>query len=403
LAEQALNRKLTPAGVSSYWTAQAFGFIQSQPVRWLQLLTRKFALACNAVEVMDTEDQYTHARWSWPLRIFGRVWHFGFVLPLAVLGLMTTWPQRERMALLYFMLAGYVASLVIFYIMGRYRLPLIPVLLVFSAAGVTQVRDFWQRSPRLVRVGATVTLLAIAVFANWPLLNRPIMGAATFDALGTALRKMGRSEEAVTHYQEALRINPDSDEAHNNMGVALSDQGRFNEAVAHYKEALRIKPDYAAVHNNWGNALVGLRRPQEALAHYQEACRIMPDFDEAHNNWGHALQGLGRPREAVTHYQQALRINPDFALAHYNWGYVLVQQGRLEEAVSQFQDGLRVDPDNAVPHYNLAVVLVMQGRLPDAIEHLRHALRLEPDYRDARHKLREVQTLLQQDSEPRRP
>ena len=50
--------------------------------------------------------------------------------------------------------------------------------------------------------------------------------------------------EAIGHYEQALRINPDYGEAHYNLGVALEKLDRRPEAVAHYQQALKLQPDF---------------------------------------------------------------------------------------------------------------------------------------------------------------
>ena len=66
---------------------------------------------------------------------------------------------------------------------------------------------------------------------------------------------MGKLEEAIAEYREALRLKPDYPEAHANLGNALKDQGKLDEAITECREALRLKPDYAEAHYNLGNAL----------------------------------------------------------------------------------------------------------------------------------------------------
>jgi Tfp pilus assembly protein PilF len=61
---------------------------------------------------------------------------------------------------------------------------------------------------------------------------------------------MGLLQEAVKHYSEALRINPEDAEVHNNLGVTLYAEGRYQEAMHHYSEAVRIKPGYADARRN---------------------------------------------------------------------------------------------------------------------------------------------------------
>ncbi len=57
--------------------------------------------------------------------------------------------------------------------------------------------------------------------------------------------QIGQREEAIEHFQQALRIRPDYAEAHYNLGLAFTQLGRIDQAIAHYQQALRINPDYA--------------------------------------------------------------------------------------------------------------------------------------------------------------
>ena len=68
--------------------------------------------------------------------------------------------------------------------------------------------------------------------------------------LGAALASEVKLDEAIRHYQEALRLKPDRAEAHNNLGTAFYQQGRTGEAIRQFQEALRLKPDYAEARKN---------------------------------------------------------------------------------------------------------------------------------------------------------
>jgi tetratricopeptide (TPR) repeat protein len=60
-------------------------------------------------------------------------------------------------------------------------------------------------------------------------------------------------------------------------------EGRLEEAIGHYEQALRIKPGYAEAHYNLGNALIQAGKVQEAIHHYEQALHIKPDFVQAQN------------------------------------------------------------------------------------------------------------------------
>ncbi|MEE9530429.1 MAG: tetratricopeptide repeat protein [Syntrophobacteria bacterium] len=146
--------------------------------------------------------------------------------------------------------------------------------------------------------------------------------------LGIALDREGRTDDAIKHYLEALRIKPDHVGAHNNLGVALDREGHTDDAIKHYLEALRIKPDYAEAHNNLGVALDRKGRTDDAIKHYLEALRIEPDYVEAHNSLGIAFARKGNFDVAVKHFQKALQINPNFSYARDNLKKALLLQER---------------------------------------------------------------------------
>ena len=204
--------------------------------------------------------------------------------------------------------------------------------------------------------------------------------------LGLALSSIpGRMPEAISHYEAALRIDPDLAETHVDLGLALSGiPGRLPDAISHYETALRINPDLAVGHNNLGLALASIPgRLPEAIAHYEAAVRIRPDLAVAHNNLGVALSSSpGRTPEAVSHFETALRINPDLVGAHFNLGLALASiPGRLPDAISHYEAALRINPDYAEAHDNLGLALAsIPGRLPEAISHFEAAVRVNPDY-----------------------
>jgi tetratricopeptide (TPR) repeat protein len=244
------------------------------------------------------------------------------------------------------------------------------VLALCAALSRVQVA-YWKDSETLFRHALDVTR------DNW---------LAQYN-LGCSLRQEGRMQEAIGHYEQALRIKPDYVEAHDDLGVVLVHLDRVQEAMAQWEQALRIKPDYVEAHYNLGMALGQMGKIEEAIAQYEQALRIKPDFAEAQYNLGVALARLGRLPEAVGHWEQALRIKPDFAEAHNNLGNALTPSSRIPEAIEHLERALRLKPDYAEAQYNLGVALARLGRLPEAVGHWEQALRLKPDYAEAENNL----------------
>jgi tetratricopeptide (TPR) repeat protein len=73
--------------------------------------------------------------------------------------------------------------------------------------------------------------------------------------MGFALDQLGRPEEAVVHYREALRIDPTSAKAHNNLAVYLAKHGDMEAALFHFSEAVRFDPSAPDLAANLKQAL----------------------------------------------------------------------------------------------------------------------------------------------------
>jgi tetratricopeptide (TPR) repeat protein/4-amino-4-deoxy-L-arabinose transferase-like glycosyltransferase len=455
LAEHALGRSLTPGEVSSYWVDKALDFITSQPGAWLTLMARKVALLWNATEMLDTESQEAHAEYSLPLRVLGLAGHFGVLVPLSILGIVVTWPMRRRLWILYAMTIAYAASVVFFYVFARYRYPLVPLLILFAAAGIVDtaalfttertetngtdgsavgrsksVRSVDRNQPRASRGSALWTAAAVvgaALFCNWPMLSTTLMRAVTETNLAAALQTDGRLDEATAHYQRAIAMRPDYAPAYNNLGTALRAKGRLDEAVAAYQRALTLRPTFAQAHYNLANVLTDEGKAAEAVDHFRIALQSISGSPDVHNNLGIALMAQGkrdeaiaefraavsadpasakshrnladalgsaqRPDEAIAEFRRAVQLAPGDAAIHYDLGSLLVELDRMEEAIAEFRAALQLNATSAPAHNNLGIALGSLGRMDEAIEQFQQALGIEPGFADARRNLATAQDL----------
>lgn len=236
--------------------------------------------------------------------------------------------------------------------------------------------------------------------------SRQLIGAALCAPLLLVLavltaRQCGMYRDLGTLWADTLAKNPDCWMAHNNLGTVLmragatdanafsdvssaaSPRARLDEAIGHFETALRLKSNYAEAYSNLGNALRGAGRLPEAIERCEQALRLRPAYPEAQNNLANALVDSGRPTEAIPHYQEALRVKADYREARRNLATVLIQTGAPQEAVEHFEQALQLDPDDPVAHYELGNALIHAHRLDDGIAQFRQALVLKADYPDA--------------------
>jgi tetratricopeptide (TPR) repeat protein len=325
LAQEAVGRRLTPGEVSDYWFDHSRAYIQSEPRAWLRLMARKAALLVNGSEMLDTESQESHAEHSAVLALTSLVGHFGLLVPLALFGAIVAWPRRSELWIVYAALALYAASVVAFFVMARYRHPMLPFLVLFAAAGIAGAVQFVKDASRRRVAVALVMVGVAAIITNREMLSSPLMQAITEHNLATALQEEGRTDEAIAHYQRALSIRPDYAPAYNNLGTALMAKGEHAAAVAAFRQSLRLQPQSASARQlladatyDLGSALIERGAFAQAEAPLREAIELDPRYAEAHNNLGIVLASTGRLAEAVAHWERALEIRPGFVDAQRN-------------------------------------------------------------------------------------
>ena len=195
---------------------------------------------------------------------------------------------------------------------------------------------------------------------------------------GGSLDALGRFQEAIRCFDQALAIDPVSAHAWSNKGNALTALGRREEAVGCYDQALAIDQRIAEVWSNKGVALYRLGRRMEAISCHDRALAIDPRIGQAWNNKGTALDGLGRREEAIGCYDPALAIDPLDWKAWCNKGGSLATLCRREEAINCYDRALAIDPRVAEAWKNKAIALVGLGRREDAISCYDRALAIDP-------------------------
>lgn len=316
LARAALGRDLSPGEVSRYWTGRSIEFIRAEPAAWMRLIGRKFVLALNAAEIGDTTDLYSHADRSIVLRLASAIFHFGLLAPLALIGVALAWRERKAVLLLGLIALAYLATLLIFYVFGRYRFPLVPVLVIFAARGIDGALELARRNrdasnarPSPARAAAWfASAAALAIFCNWPVLSKDEMRATTQVNIGRELREQGDDSQALDHYRAALQFNPRSTGAHFNTANLLADGGDAQRAIEHYRLAIRYGARDALAYYNLGIALLDAGRPAEAQTELRRALALDPASADTLNNLGIALGSTGRLAEAIEHFRRAIEL-----------------------------------------------------------------------------------------------
>lgn len=378
-AEKATGSQLSFSQVDNYYYGLARDFINKDFPAFLGLLLRKTMIFANAFEVSDTFYLYKLKGSFWLLRYDPVGLHL--ILPLAGLGMMVGIRQWRRLVILYLFILFYSASVILYFVNARFRMPLTPFLAIFAAYAIFY---FWDRRDRF-NFGAwgwrIAILIALFLSCNLDFLginDRAAQEAQAHYNLGTLYLERGRLEKAEGELQNALGglVPVQRAEALNNLGIIMAKRGDLTGAESYFLKAVQEYPSGSQAYNNLGNLELKRGNVEAALGYFGQSLEVNPEDARAYYFWGKMLFEQGDLINAEQKLRSATELQPDFTEAWFELGRLKWQQQHLDAARDCFTQALHHSPDNPVVRAALADVFLALGDLDVAEAEYRRLLRL---------------------------
>jgi tetratricopeptide (TPR) repeat protein len=330
----------SPNEYSRWFFRKSFEDISEAPLAWFRTLIKKFYLFFYAEELDPNTDLNLYREYSWLLRILvfraGPVWiPFGVVVPLFLIGVAGRRLNLDKALLLSFVFA-YAVSLSLFHVRARYRLPVVPVLLLFSAAGVMWlVEKRRSREFKKIAVWLAVAISAGVIF-NLPLVDTAF--ARTFPThyfLGKTWATKGDDRRAVAEFEKALNIYPDYAELHHDYAQALFRIGRNADGMREIEKARDLAPDCAFIRKNIGQIL---RKRSDALE--MEAAGLLREQDPVKNTEGAMKHEEAQRllRHAIAEYAAAKKADPFDLSIVYDISFLYDQAGEKDKFRTELKE-----------------------------------------------------------------
>jgi len=380
IARKAMGRELKPSEVSAYWFDQGFTFIKEQPLKFGALFFRKFTVFWDSLEIADVIHPYFFIKVAPILKIPFLV--FGWIAPLALLGLALSWKRRSRIFLIYFFIGAYIFSIVLYFVNSRYRLPLVPFLLIFAAYSFY----WWWGKIRAGRwISISISAIVLAGFILWvnpQLVTKPRfvlnMGAG-YNHLGAYYSKKGDLNRALVEFKEALRLEPYRAEAHYNLANIQFKTGDLTAAEDGYRNAIKRNPYYDSAH--LALAMVHERKgeTEKARFKYLEIIKNLPSNTRAYLGLTRLLLTTDRPDEAIRILNQAISVQPNYPEFYLYLGAAQEKKGARDASVSALEQGLTIFPEYGRLHLELGRLLsAAPGDQAQGMNHLNRAIQIMP-------------------------
>jgi glycosyltransferase involved in cell wall biosynthesis len=123
-------------------------------------------------------------------------------------------------------------------------------------------------------------------------------------------------------YREYRKSRPRVSETHNAVGVLYFKQGQKNKALTHFQEAVQLDPDNLLAQKNLADTYLELGYAQKALQIYQKILAKNPKDTETLLVTGYLYLLSGRAEEASSYYNRVLEIDPENARAKQRLDFI---------------------------------------------------------------------------------
>ena len=418
-----IGHEPTPNESSRYWFREGLREIAADPPAWIGAMARKAYFLAGDFEIGNNRDLSLYRRENRVLSL--PLVTFGVLLPLALVGLLIA-PARRRLKPLFVLyILFYALSVVLFFVCGRFRLPLVPALVPLAGGGlvatVRAVREMDRR--RLIGVAALVVVVNGAVSIDPFRVRSAAEGQEAFHR-GNVLARQGKSAAAALAYREAIGRIPRFAGAHYHLGVVLLGEGREEEGVGELRTAMDLDRSNPRIPVSLAGHLAETGRTAEAESLYRQTIELDRYFPDGYVDLGALLAESGRLTEAEPFLRRGVELDPDDPAALLNLGKLLAatdrdaeaepflvrltdrspderggwfelgnlhyRTGRFETAATAFRRAAAIAPGDVPSRLNLSAALHRSGDLPGAVIALREVLAIDPANETARVRLEQL-------------
>ena len=202
--------------------------------------------------------------------------------------------------------------------------------------------------------------------------------------LATSLSKLGRIEESIAAFTEAIRLNPKKLSLRNDRGLEYLKAKKFDLATKDIRACLDANPKRGIYWTNLSRIQQEQGQIDAAMKSLGTSIEVEPKYDIAFYRRGLLyLDNLKEAKNAARDLEKAAQLDPSWFSAWYNLGRAKGVVGDLPGARDAYGKAIAINPRDSYPLINRSHIFIRMGEYKSAQEDAMKAVQIDPLDSDA--------------------
>lgn len=216
-------------------------------------------------------------------------------------------------------------------------------------------------------------------------LNPRSLQAATI--LGEAYLRKNDTAKASQVFESITKAVPNHALGHHRLGLIARSNKKDAEALTHFEQALKANPDFIDPLAQIVGIKVIQGKPAEARDRLKQHHEIVPKNPLVYNLLGQLFTSTQKYDEAEAMFKQAIALNESIIESYTGLAWLYLQTKRIDEAIREYETALAKDPKLVPPHMMIGMIYQSRKQYAQAQAHYQEAFQINPQFAPAANNL----------------
>ncbi|MFH1368291.1 MAG: tetratricopeptide repeat protein [Elusimicrobiota bacterium] len=305
-AEKSIGKQITYSEMNSYWFNKGLSFIVNNPFNAMNITVKKLLLFINVNEIPSNYPFHLFKSYS---KILAYLPNYIIIAPFSLfMFIFIIYHNDAKSNLLRMFLAVNIATIMIFFMLSEYRLPAIPIIIVFvSYTFVWFIKQLKQKCYRNATIFIVFSIF-FALLSHVPLLSNEMIGDYYWK--GIFAKRRGDIEGAKRYFLKGIAYDAASIHNYQQLGSIYYETEDYIQAKYWFEKSLEIAPNNETLYN-LGSIYFVLKDYKNAKKYYSLTLKEDSKYVEAMDGLACTEFKMGNHEMANSLWKRAFSLAAD--------------------------------------------------------------------------------------------